>query len=118
ALSTQAKAIFIATAVLYVVFFIASFHIPTMVAITSPVIVLFVAAIWVSVGVVIIYLGHRWGMPLFTFLIVFALLISPLADNHGLATMAAPPNYTRQEPATAFDAWIKSRPGFHGGYPV
>jgi len=117
-LSTQAKAIFIATAVLYVVFFIVSFSIPATVTITSPVIVLLVSAIWVSVGVVITVLGHRWGMPLFTFLIVFALLISPLADNHALRTLPAPPNFTRDAPVAAFDKWVQSRPGFQNGYPV
>lgn len=110
ALSTQAKMIFIVSAVLYVAFFILSFSIPTMVAITSPVILLLVAAIWVSVGVVIIVLGHRWGMPLFTFLILFALVISPLADNHELVTRPAPANYTRQDPVAAFNAWAGSKP--------
>jgi hypothetical protein len=114
-LSTQAKWIFIVTAALYVAFFALSFNIWTMVHLTSPVIVLLVTAIWVSVGVVIIYLGHRWGMPLFTFLIVFALLISPLADNHELVTTPAPANYTRQDPVAAFNAWVAARPA---GQPV
>ena len=117
-LSTQAKAIFVVSALLYVAFFVLSFHIPTMVMITSPVMVLLVTAIWVTVGFVIVFLGHRWGMPLFTFLIVFALLISPLADNHVLPTLPSPPSYTRQDPGTAFNAWIKSRPGFQKDYPV
>jgi hypothetical protein len=116
-LSTQAKVIFIVTAAVYVIFFIASFYIPAMAAITSPVIVLLVATIWVSLGVVIVYCGHRWGMPLFTFLIVFAVLISRCTDNHKLQTVPAP-NYTRQDPVTAFEKWLDSRPGRQNGYPV
>src|SRR5205823_1818488 len=90
ALSTQAKAIFVASALLYVAFFVASFSTRTMANVTSPVIMLLVSAIWVTAGFVIVVLGHRWGMPLFTFFIVFALLISPLADNHVLRTLPAP----------------------------
>lgn len=117
-LSTQAEWIFIVTAVLYVVFFIASFYVGPMVELTSPVIVLLVSTIWVSVGVVIIFLGHRWGMPLFTFLLLFAVVISPLTDNHKLHTVAPPPSYQRQDPVTAFNKWLDSRPGFQNGYPV
>jgi len=117
-LSTQAKAIFVATAVLYVAFFALSFNIKTMEMVTSPVIILLVAAIWVSVGVAITYLGHRWGMPLFTFLIVFAVAISRWTDNHVVPTLPLPPNYARLDPVTAFNRWIESRPGFTDGYPV
>lgn len=117
ALSTQAKAIFVATAVLYVAFFILSFNITTMEKVTSPVIILLVATIWVSVGVMITYLGHRWGMPLFTFFIVFAVVISRCTDNHVVPTLPLP-NYKRPEPTAAFNRWIESRPGFTDGYPV
>lgn len=63
-------------------------------------------ALWVALGGMIVYGGMKARIPILTWLLIFAIAISPLADNHKVRTL---PGKLPQRPTAdvAFDAWCK-----------
>jgi hypothetical protein len=94
--------------VVAVVFFLAScFRVQQTGQLGSIAIVLLAMALWVSFGSVLVYLGMRARMPILTILMAFALLVSPLADNHVVPTLPGTASRVAARPtiAQAFDRW-------------
>jgi hypothetical protein len=100
----------------------ATFFVQSIVVLGSAAVVILAFALLVPIGTVLVGLGTRGGVPILTFLIVWAVLISPFADNHVVHTMAADPN-VRPTVSAAFDRWFERlqsehAPGPDGKYPV
>jgi hypothetical protein len=116
------KALLVGTLVLSIAFFCwATFYVQSTVIFGSAAIVILAFALLVPVGSVIVWLGIRAGVPVLTALLVWAVLISPLNDNHVVQTI--PADIQRPSVATAFDSWFerlqKQYPVGPGGkYPV
>ena len=92
------------TSILAVVVLIASIvRVEMLGRIGSMSILLLSLALWVSLGGVIVYWGMKLRVPILTWLVLFALAISPLADNHRIETIG--PAVPRQNTAQLFDAW-------------
>jgi hypothetical protein len=104
-LSTAAKVLSGLTLLLYWVFFFASFWISLMNWLTSPFILMFSFALWVTFGFFLVWLGHRWQMPLMTLLLIGAVAISPLADNHDVRSVQSP-SAGRKNVAGTFQLWM------------
>jgi len=113
-LSTAAKVLYVVTLVLDLIFLGVSFVIPLMNFIGSPFILVFAFALWVTFGFFLVWLGHRWEMPLFTLLLLFAVVISPIADNHRVRLLDAAP-MPRKSVAGTFDDWMKRLAAEPGG---
>ncbi len=99
-----------------------TFFVQSTVAIGSAAVVLLAFALLIPVGSLLIRSGTRNRVPVLTLLVVWALLISPLADNHVIETLPANAD-ARPSAATAFDRWFErlqaqSGPGADGRYPV
>ncbi|HEX8154744.1 MAG TPA: hypothetical protein VF698_16550 [Thermoanaerobaculia bacterium] len=94
ALAKSTRLILGAFLLLAVVFFIASTINPTgLMGLGAGALVLLVLSLWVPFGSVIVYAGMRMRIPILTFLVLEALLVSPLADrNHVVRTVASPAN--------------------------
>ena len=99
-----------------------TFFVQSTVLMGSAAIVLLAFALAVPVGSVLVWLGMRAGVPVLTFLLIWAVLISPLTDNHVVQTLpgdvASRPNVS-----TGFDRWFDRlskthAPGPDGRYPV
>jgi hypothetical protein len=99
-----------------------TWFVQSIVLIGSAAVVVVAFALSVPVGSLLVALGMRAGVPIFTFLLVWALLISPFNDNHVVQTMPFDPN-TRPAISTGFDKWFERLqqehpPGADGKYPV
>ncbi|HEX2833865.1 MAG TPA: hypothetical protein VHW00_12705 [Thermoanaerobaculia bacterium] len=99
-----------------------TWFVQSIVLIGSAAVVICAFALSVPVGSLLVALGMRAGVPIFTFLLVWAVLISPLTDNHVVQTMPFDPN-ARPTISTTFDRWFERLqaehpPGADGKYPV
>lgn len=72
-------------------------------------IVLISLALWVALGGAVVYLGMQYRVPILTWLAIFAVIISPFADNHKLPVIAnsAPVVNARVSTDKVFDTWVK-----------
>jgi hypothetical protein len=113
-LSSAAKVLYVITLVLDLIFLGVSFVIPFMNFIGAPFILVFAFALWVTFGFFLVWLGHRWEMPLLTFLLLFAVIISPFADNHRVRLLDTAP-MPRKNVAGTFDDWMKRLAAEPGG---
>ncbi len=100
----------------------ATFAVQSTVLIGSAAVVIVAFALSVPTGSVIVWVGIKGGVPTLTFLLIWAVLISPLADNHVVETLPADVNARATIPQ-AFDAWFdrlqkEHPPGPDGKYPV
>lgn len=100
----------------------ATFFVQSIVVIGSAAVVILVFSLVVPIGTVLVGLGTRAGVPVLTFLMVWAVLISPFADNHVVHMMPGDPN-VRPSVSVAFDRWFERlqtehAPGADGKYPV
>ena len=80
-------------------------------------IVLLSMSLWVSFGSIVVYWAMRANVPILTWLLVFALAISPLADNHvvkGVPGSGAGIT-TRPTVSQAFGEWYQR---LHAQYPA
>ena len=117
------KWMLIGTCALSLLFFLwATFWVQSTVEVGSATIVILAFGLLVPIGSVLVWLGIRAGVPIFTFLLLWAIAISPLTDNHVVQTMPVDVN-TRPSVATAFDRWFERLqaqhpPGPDGKYPV
>ena len=99
----------------------ATFFVQSTVHLGSAAIVLLAFALSVPVGSLLVWLGIRAGVPTLTFLLLWALIVSPLADNHVVETL---PGAVDNRPAVgaAFDAWFerldREHPTADGSHPV
>jgi len=117
-LSSQARVIFVVSIVGFVIFLALSCSTKIMAGLTSGVILFGVGAVWVATGSLFVYLGHRWGMPLMTFALLLAFVLSPWTDNHVIATQPTPA-MQRDNPEEAFKKWMATRQtASNGTYPV
>ncbi len=99
-----------------------TFFVQSIVILGSSAVVILAFALSVPIGTILVALGMRAGVPVFTFLFLWAVLISPFADNHVIETTPADPNI-RPTVSGAFDAWFERlqsehAPGPDGKYPV
>lgn len=99
-----------------------TFFVQSTVSIGSATIVLFAFALAVPIGSVLVWLGTRRNVPVFTFLLLWAVLISPLADNHVVETLPGDV-HARPTVAASFDRWFERLraqhpPAADGRYPV
>lgn len=69
-------------------------------------VLLLTLALWVSLGGIVVYWGMKMRVPILTWLAIFAIAISPLADNHRIQTI---PNSSiqRQPTAVVFNSWYE-----------
>jgi hypothetical protein len=80
-------------------------------------IVLLAMSLWVSFGSLIVYWGMRVNVPILTWLLILALVVSPLADNHvvkGVPGSGAGVT-TRPTVTKAFGDWYQR---LHAQYPA
>ena len=98
-----------------------TFFVQTTVILGSAAIVLLAFALSVPIGSALVWLGTRGGVPTLTFLLLWAVIISPLADNHVVETLPGDPN-ARPTIGTAFDRWFerldRQHPTADGTHPV
>lgn len=98
-----------------------TFFVQTTVIMGSATVVLLAFALSVPIGSILVWLGTRGGVPMLTFLLLWALIISPFADNHVVQTM---PGDVAARPAIgpAFDRWFerldREHPTADGSHPV
>jgi hypothetical protein len=100
-----------------------TFAVQSTVILGSAAVVVLAFALLVPIGSVIVWVGIRHGVPVLTLLLVWAVIISPLADNHVIKTIPNNLAATRPTVAAGFDKWFErlSRqypPGPDGKYPV
>lgn len=100
-----------------------TFFVQSTVIIGSAAVVLLAFALAVPIGSVIVWLGIRGGVPVLTFLLLWAVVISPLTDNHVVETVPGGDVAARPNVSTAFDRWFerlsaKHAPAPDGKYPV
>jgi hypothetical protein len=113
-LSATAKVLLVVTLVLDLIFLAVSFSITATNFIGAPFILVFAFALWVTFGFWLVWLGHRWEMPLLTLLLLYAIAISPLADNHNVRLLDPPP-LPRKSVAATFDDWMTRLAAEQGG---
>jgi hypothetical protein len=113
-LSSAARVLYVITLLLDLIFLGVSFSIPITNKIGAPFILVFAFALWVTFGFFLVWLGHRWEMPLLTFLLLFAVAISPWADNHNVRLLDATP-LPRKSVGVTFDDWMKRLAADPGG---
>jgi hypothetical protein len=98
-----------------------TFFVQSIVILGSAAIVLLAFALSVPVGSTLVWLGIRGGVPMLTFLLIWAVIISPLADNHVVETLPGDPN-ARPAIGAAFDQWFerldREHPTADGSHPV
>jgi hypothetical protein len=99
----------------------ATFFVQSTVHLGAAAIVLLAFALSVPVGSTLVWLGIRGGVPTLTFLLIWALIVSPLADNHVVRTLPGKPD-TRPAIGAAFDRWFerldRDHPTADGSHPV
>lgn len=106
-----------------VLFAWSTFAVQTMVVIGSAAVVLLAFSLSIPLGSALVWAGTRAGVPVLTFLLLWAVIISPLTDNHVVQTFPSSQVATRPDVATAFDRWFNRlstthAPGPDGRYPV
>lgn len=99
-----------------------TFFVQSTVEIGSAAVVLAGFALMVPVGSALVWFAQKRNVPVLTFLIVWAFLISPYADNHVIETIPANV-HDRPNVSRAFDAWFERLqsqrgPGPDGRWPV
>ena len=99
----------------------ATFWVQSTIVIGSAAVILLAFALIMPVGSMLVWIGIRGGVPMFTFLGIWALIISPLSDNHVIETLPADVN-ARPSIAVAFDKWFerldREHPTQDGSHPV
>lgn len=110
-----------ASLVLAAVMFVwCTFFVQSTVVIGSAAVVLVALALIVPVGSLLVWLGMRTGVPTLTFLLLWAVAISPLTDNHVVQTM--PASVERPSIVPAFERWFerldREHPSADGTHPV
>lgn len=106
-----------------VLFVWCTFFVQSTVMLGSAAVVLLALSLSVPVGTVLVWLGMRGGVPILTFLLIWAVVISPLADNHVVQTMSGDVK-NRPNVAAGFDRWFERLSATHapagpdGRYPV
>ena len=87
-----------------VVFFGSTFAVQRLARIGTMSILLTSLGLWVSLGGLLVYAGMKARIPILTWLLLFAIIISPLADNHAVRTTSGgvPP---RAGVDAAFATW-------------
>lgn len=104
-----------------VLFIWSTFFVQSTVLIGSASVVLLAFALSVPVGSLIVWLGMRGNVPVLSFLLLWAVIISPLADNHVVQTLPGP-LVERPAIGVAFDRWFerldKEHPTVDGKHPV
>ena len=83
-----------------------TFFVQSTVRIGSATLVLIAFALLVPVGSALVWVGMRHRVPVLTFLLVWAVIISPLADNHVVRMVEGDVN-GRRDVADAFDRWFE-----------
>ncbi|MEY2881396.1 MAG: hypothetical protein RLZZ15_3776 [Verrucomicrobiota bacterium] len=81
------------------------FPVPTGFAIGAGAVLLFALASWACYGALVIYLGHRWGLPTLTLCVVWALLCSLRNDNHEVRWLPGQTETPRTPLVDRLDAW-------------
>ncbi|HET7433261.1 MAG TPA: hypothetical protein VFN10_00970 [Thermoanaerobaculia bacterium] len=107
---TSTKVVLGLTFLLAVVFLVAStFAVQSIGVLGTISIVLISLALWVALGGAIVYVGMKLRVPILTWLAIFAVIISPLADNHTLPSIpnSAPVVNARSTTDKVFDDWYK-----------
>ena len=105
-----------------VLFAWSTFAVQSMVVIGSAAVLLLAFSFSIPMGSALVWAGMRAGVPILTFLLVWAVIISPLTDNHVVQTFPADVT-ARPEIGPAFDRWFTrlaaaQPPGPDGRYPV
>jgi hypothetical protein len=100
-----------------------TFFVQSTVILGSAAVVVLAFALTVPIGSTIVWIGIRRGVPVLTFLLLWAVIVSPLADNHVLKTIPNGLAASRPTVAQGFDAWFtrlskQYPPGPDGKYPV
>jgi hypothetical protein len=97
-----------------------TFFVQSTVVIGSAAVVLVALALLVPIGSVFAWVGMRTGVPMLTFLLLWAVAISPLTDNHVVETR--PASVERPSIVAAFDKWFerldREHPTADGAHPV
>ena len=82
-------------------------------------IVIIALGLWVVLGGAVVYIGMKLRIPILTWLLLFAIIISPCADNHKVENIAGTQQQvsTRKTTDELFQAWLAARGG-GAGQPV
>jgi hypothetical protein len=117
-LAKSTRFVLIGSLVLAILFFLAAtFAVQETGVIGSISIVLLSLSFWVSLGSVVVYRAMKAKVPILTWLLLFALVISPLADNHVVKDIAntSAGITTRPNVDTTFNTWYER---LHRDYPA
>jgi hypothetical protein len=110
------------TIVSLALFVLSTFRPQSTVFFGSAVIVTLSFALAMPIGSLLVYFGMRWKFPVLTLLLVWAVIISPFADNHKVRSLAPiPATAQRDDIQTTYTKWLtrlKERPAPNGRYPV
>ena len=76
--------------------------------------------LWIVLGGAIVYFGMMRRIPILTWLFVFAILISPLTDNHKIRNIAGSEALVTGRSTTGelFDKWLAANPSSLSPRPV
>ncbi|HKO57433.1 MAG TPA: patatin-like phospholipase family protein [Thermoanaerobaculia bacterium] len=120
-LAPSTRVIFILFLILDVIFFIFSTVSPTrLMGFGAGAVVLLTLALWVPFGSLIVYWGIRMRVPILTFLIIEAFLVSPLADRNHIVRSVPGSLPARPTVEQKFDEWVRTvaPPTVTGKVPV
>jgi len=121
ALPAVTKALMVTSVFMALGLFIwSTFFVQSTVILGSAAVVLLTTALSIPVGSILMWVGTKGSVPIFTVLLLWAVVISPFADNHVVETM--PGDVTRPSIAPAFDRWFerldREHPTSDGTHPV
>jgi hypothetical protein len=81
-------------------------------------IMLLAATGWIAVGSTLDFVGMRTRWPVFLSLLVLAVLVSPLNDNHAVRTLDAAQPAPREDLRAALRDWLAHQPAKAKSYPL
>jgi patatin-like phospholipase len=116
----HSRRILVATTWLAIIFFLASLFFVQRLARGSMVILLVAMSLWVTFGSIIVAAATMKRIPVITALLVYAILISPLTDNHVVPVIPGTADAVASRPTVggAFEHWLKGLPATPAGAPV
>lgn len=107
-LAPSTRAMFLAFLALELLFFVLSTASPTSImSLDAGVVVLLTLALWVPFGSLVVYWGMRMRVPILTFFLIEAFLVSPLADRNHVVRTVSTPVPPRPTASQKLDEWVQ-----------
>jgi hypothetical protein len=110
-LAPSTRVMFFLFLILEIIFFVISAARPTsLMGLGAGAVVLLTLSLWVPFGSLIVYWGIRMRVPILTFLLIEAFLVSPLADRNHIVRSVPGPVPPRPTVGQKLDEWSRTAP--------